>query len=70
MRYNAQIAKAREFVAAIGPRDPVRSVVDLGLLSRKLQPVDPVAGTWDALVSIPMTVYLIAFLRQFAEFRP
>jgi asparagine synthase (glutamine-hydrolysing) len=70
VRYNAQIGKAREFVAAIGPRDPVGSVVDVDLLRRNLHPVDPITGTWDALVSVPMTIYLIAFLRQFAEFRP
>ena len=29
VRYNAQLGIAREFVAAIGPRDPVRTVVDV-----------------------------------------
>jgi asparagine synthase (glutamine-hydrolysing) len=70
VRYNAQLPKARDFVAAIGPRDPVRTIVDVDRLAKSLEPVDPVKGKWEALVSIPATIYLIAFLRQFAEFRP
>jgi asparagine synthase (glutamine-hydrolysing) len=70
VRFNAQLPKAREFVAAIGARDPVRSIIDVDLLAKLLVPVDPVKGKWEALVSVPGTIYLIAFLRQFAEFRP
>jgi len=70
VRYNAQLPKARDFVAAIGARDPVRTIVDIDRLAKLLTPVDPVQGKWEALVSIPGTIYLIAFLRQFSEFRP
>jgi hypothetical protein len=43
--------------------------VDVERLSRRLAPVDPLREDLDALISIPGTIYLIAFLRQFAEFR-
>jgi len=69
VRYNEQLPGARDFVAQIRPSDPVRSVVDVERLSRRLAPVDPLREDLDALISIPGTIYLIAFLRQFAEFR-
>ena len=70
VRYNAQIGKAQEFVRSIGPKDPVRSVVDVERLRNLIRPVDPGSGNGDALSRIPFTIYLICFLRQFAEFRP
>jgi asparagine synthase (glutamine-hydrolysing) len=70
VRYNAQLGMARDFVAAIGPNDPVRSVVDVDQLGKLLHPVDPVAGSVAARDQIPVTMYLINFLRQFPEFRP
>ncbi|MEP6717112.1 MAG: asparagine synthase-related protein, partial [Terriglobia bacterium] len=70
VRYNAQLNKAKEFVAAIGPTDPVRSIVNVAELERSLYPVDEVRGTPAALATIPGSFYLICFLRQFAEFRP
>ncbi len=69
-RYNAQIAIAREVVAAIGPHDPVRTIVDVERLRTLLVPVDAVAGTVAARDQVPSTLYLISFLRQFPEFRP
>ncbi|MES1260790.1 MAG: asparagine synthase-related protein [Acidobacteriota bacterium] len=69
VRYNAQLHMAREFVGAIGPKDPVRTIVDVSRLSQLLRPVDEVRGTRDALARIPASIYLIAFLRQFPEFR-
>jgi len=69
-RYNAQVGLAREFVAAIGPRDPVRTVVDVDRLVKLLLPVDAANGTTAARDEVPGTLYLINFLRQFAEFRP
>jgi asparagine synthase (glutamine-hydrolysing) len=69
VRYNEQLDKAREFVAAIRPADPVRGIVDVERLKSMLVPVDPLVGKSEALISIPGTIYLILFLRQFAEFR-
>jgi asparagine synthase (glutamine-hydrolysing) len=69
-RFNAQLGMAREFVRAIGPKDPVREVVDVSALSLLLEPVHPLRGSFDALATIPSTLYLICFLRQFPEFRP
>ena len=71
VRYNAQLGIAREFVAAIGPRDPVRTIVDVEKLQQLLIPVqDLAAGTLAALGQVPGTLYLICFLRQFSAFRP
>jgi asparagine synthase (glutamine-hydrolysing) len=69
-RYNAQLGMARNFVASIGPKDPVRSVIDVERLGKLLHPVDPVAGSTAARDAIPTTMYMINFLRQFPEFRP
>jgi asparagine synthase (glutamine-hydrolysing) len=72
VRYNSQLPKAREFVRAIGPKDPVRSVIDiprLGALLRAADPSDP--GSAEAIGdTVPATFYAICFLRQFAEYRP
>jgi hypothetical protein len=70
VRYNAQLGIAQDFVASIGGKDPVRSVVDVEHLKTVLQPVDPIAGSKAALSQIPSTIYAINFLRQFSEFRP
>jgi asparagine synthase (glutamine-hydrolysing) len=68
-RYNGQLQKAREFVAAVGIGDPIRSVVDIDALNRWLQRPPVANGDVAALGLIPVTVYLICFLRQFPEFR-
>lgn len=70
IRYNAQLGKAREFVAEIGSRDPVRSVIDVDRLALLLKPVEPGTRSYVARVVVPTTIYSICFLRQFAEFRP
>ena len=70
IRYNNQLQKAREFVAAIGAADPIRSVVDIDTLRRLLQRPPVPEGDIAALGSIPTSIYLICFLRQFPEFRP
>jgi asparagine synthase (glutamine-hydrolysing) len=71
-RYNSQLGKAREFVAAIGSKDPVRAVIDIDRLgSLLLQPVGPTgSGHRIARDVVPSNIYAICFLRQFAEFRP
>jgi hypothetical protein len=70
IRYAAHIHKAREFVAAIGPNDPVRSVVDVDQLGRIVALRDPPSKMRVRMHRVPNTIYLICFLRQFAEFRP
>lgn len=70
VRYNGTLDKARDFVAAIRDNDPVRSIVNVAALRRLLEPVDPLKGTFAARISVPVTIYLICFLRQFAEFSP
>jgi asparagine synthase (glutamine-hydrolysing) len=70
VRYNAQLGMARKFVAAIGPNDPVRSIIDVEQLGKLLHPVDAVAGSAAARDSVPATMYMINFLRQFPDFRP
>jgi hypothetical protein len=70
VRYNAQLAIAKDFAASIGAKDPVRSVVDVEQLEKLLKPVDPIAGGMQALIQIPGTIYAINFLRQFSDFRP
>lgn len=70
VRYNAQLGMAREFVSAIGARDPVRSVIDVPRLEKLLVPVDPTKESKIARDDVPVTLYMICFLRQFSEFRP
>jgi asparagine synthase (glutamine-hydrolysing) len=69
IRYNAQLGKARDFLASIRTSDPVRSLVDVGRLSAMVKPVESAAGSWEALMTVPYSIYLICFLRQFPEFR-
>jgi asparagine synthase (glutamine-hydrolysing) len=69
-RYNSQLAKAREFLAAIGPKDPVRTAIDVDRLVGLAKPVDPNRRDWAAAHVLPQSIYAICFLRQFPEFRP
>jgi asparagine synthase (glutamine-hydrolysing) len=69
-RFNTQLEKAREFIAAIGPKDPVRAVVDVNRLASMLTPADPQKDTPIERERIPATFYVLCFLRQFPEFRP
>lgn len=70
VRYNAQLGMARDFVAAIGPHDPVRTVIDVEKLANLLlAPVNAQAGADAARDHVPMTLYTINFLRQFSSFR-
>jgi asparagine synthase (glutamine-hydrolysing) len=68
IRFNTQLPKARDFIESIPPNDPVRSIVDVNRIRQSLVPVDAVLGTFDALC-VPVNLYLICFLRQFAEFQ-
>jgi asparagine synthase (glutamine-hydrolysing) len=70
LRYNAQLGMAREYVAAIGPSDPVRSVIDVDSLGKLLNPADRAGNEGSARDTVPGTLYAIRFLRQFSEFRP
>jgi asparagine synthase (glutamine-hydrolysing) len=69
IRYHAQLGKARNFVSAIGPNDPVRAVVDVDTLQYLLTSPDSRAGRAAMLSPVPTTIHLICFLRQFGEFR-
>ncbi len=69
-RYNTQLGMALEFVAGIRPNDPVRRIVDVERLRKMLVPVDTRTRPAAARDEIPLTLYLINFLRQFSEFRP
>jgi len=69
-RYNAQLPKAREWVAAVGEKDPIRSVIDVERLGKLLQPVEPGVRSKVARDTVPATIYAICFLRQFPEYRP
>ncbi|MDP9055461.1 MAG: asparagine synthase-related protein, partial [Acidobacteriota bacterium] len=69
LRYNAQLGVARDYVAGIRPTDPVREIIDVSRLASSLQPVDPKLGTTLARDTIPLSLYVIAFLRQFSDFR-
>lgn len=68
-RYLAQRGKARDFVAAIGPHDPVRQIVDVDRLRHILSQPNMPRNQVTALVYVPVTIYVICFLRQFVEFR-
>lgn len=70
LRYNAQLYKASEFVAAIGPKDPIRSVINIEQLAGLLTPVAPHKKDSIASHVVPANIYAICFLRQFSEFRP
>jgi asparagine synthase (glutamine-hydrolysing) len=70
VRYAAQIRQAQEFLAAIGPNDPVRSVIDVDQLGRLVALRDPPSDMRVRMYRVPNTIYLICFLRQFADFRP
>jgi asparagine synthase (glutamine-hydrolysing) len=69
VRYNAQLGKAREFVAAIASNDPVRSVIDVRQLEKLMVAVPAGVLSPVARDVVPTTIYTICFLRQFAEFR-
>jgi hypothetical protein len=68
-RYRAQIGKARDFVMNIRSRDPVRTIVNVERLEYLINNPDSAAGNAAALAVVPMTIYMICFLRQFGEFR-
>ena len=74
LRYNAQRRRASAVLDAIGPRDPVREVVDVDKLKtwssyEMTSARYDTATNWAAGHGVPQGLYLIAFLRQFSEFR-
>jgi len=69
-RYNSQLTKAHEFLAAIGPKDPVRAAINVDRVVGLAKPIDPNRRDWVAAHVVPQTIYAICFLRQFPEFRP
>jgi asparagine synthase (glutamine-hydrolysing) len=69
-RFNAQLGRARDVVEAISPRDPVREILDMDRLAGLLRPVDPQTAGPIERDSIPATMYVLCFLRQFSDYRP
>jgi asparagine synthase (glutamine-hydrolysing) len=64
-RYEAQRATAQAVLDDVAPQDPVRAIVDVERVRRLLA-----QGTaYDAMQIVPTGIYLICFLRQFADFR-
>ena len=72
-RYDRQLNVAKEFVNAIGSKDPVRNVVNVNLLEKLVARDDVRDGgrkrAHYAMHFVPSAIYSIAFLRQFSEFR-
>jgi asparagine synthase (glutamine-hydrolysing) len=73
-RYNRQRKQVIEFLAEIKKSDPVREIVDVERIKEWiLLPVEDAAkNTHAAKIArdyVPQAVYLIHFLRRFAEFR-
>ncbi len=68
-RYNAQLQFLRPWLARITAHDPVRRIVDIEALLQRTNAAHSGGSDSDALVTIPATVYMIQFLRQFADFR-
>jgi asparagine synthase (glutamine-hydrolysing) len=68
-RYTGQLEKVREFLRSITPKDPVRTIVDVDLLKTLVGINGAAPDSWEAVGPIPMSIYLICFLRQFSEFR-
>lgn len=74
-RYERQIDRVRELLAAIGPRDPLREILDIEKIRGWAELPVAVGDIYNAneLIArdhLPQAVYLIYFLRQFPEFRP
>ena len=70
VRYNSQLGKALEFLNSIGPKDPIRRVIEIDRLHKLVRTVDPQGSEKFARDMIPRNLYAICFLRQFPEFRP
>lgn len=68
-RFAAQVGTVRDFLRAIGRRDPVHQIVNVDGL-RNMLAGDVSTNREISLGIVPHTVYLICFLRQFAEFQP
>lgn len=66
MRYRAQRPIAKAMVNEIGPNDPVRAIVDIERLAKLLEQATPT----EEMQIVPLTIYLLCFLRQFSDFRP
>jgi asparagine synthase (glutamine-hydrolysing) len=69
VRYNSQLNDAKAWLAKFGPSDPINEIVDLPRLRRLMVPYREGTRGFEAYVQVPLTTYLINFLRQFAEFQ-
>jgi hypothetical protein len=73
-RYNRQVAEAVRLLEQVGWGDPVRAVIDVEKVLSYARAItaddEPDAlKVQDAMQRVPLAIYTIAFLRQFAEFR-
>jgi asparagine synthase (glutamine-hydrolysing) len=69
-RYNSQLGKGLDFLNAIGPKDPIRQVIEIDRLRLMVKTVNPHVVNRIARDVVPRNLYAICFLRQFPEFRP
>jgi asparagine synthase (glutamine-hydrolysing) len=74
LRYNRQREQVLALLAGIGPCDPVRQVVDVEKLialagHRMVGNRGDTPAEFAAMHIVPTGVYLLTFLRQFAEFQ-
>jgi len=74
LRYNRQRPQAEAMLSGIGPRDPIRGIVDIdGLreMARREMGTNrcDTPSDFAAMHIVPQGIYLIAFLRQFPEFK-
>lgn len=74
-RYNAEVGIARALLEAIGPGDPVRSVIDVDtvLALARLDIADDERDPYKiqaAMHRVPTAIHIISYLRQFGAFRP
>lgn len=73
-RYNAQRRKAQDVLAGITPNDPIRQIVDVDKLCILAAKEMSNQGSRTAVLEpgldlVPFGIYMIYFLRQFAEFQ-
>jgi asparagine synthetase B (glutamine-hydrolysing) len=70
-RYQAQLPEVRAFLNEISPNDPVKQIVDIEKLKGWTKPSTRPEDMSDKITrdAVPQGIYLIHFLRRFAEYR-
>jgi asparagine synthase (glutamine-hydrolysing) len=67
-RFNRQINQAGNWLAQIKSNDPVCDIVDIAAIRERLRPFQSGDSEAEAHLSVPLTMYLVNFLRQFPQF--